>query len=70
MQDEVDKMDLVETYEMMNGMCEDERMRIKIIRDECQDTRYLPLKEERGMRCTELQHNHCMKIQLSHLFVL
>ena len=40
-------MDRVEVYVVMNGMCEDEG--VKLIRGKCQDTRYLPLEEERGM---------------------
>ena len=54
MQEEVkDQMDTVEVYAMMNGTYENEG--VKPIRGECQDTRYLPLEEERGMRYTKLQ---------------
>ena len=62
MQEEVeDQMDTVEAYEMINGMCEDERVkRVKHIWGECQDARYLPLEEEKVMRYTKLQQNHCM----------
>ena len=58
LQEEVDQMDTVEAYMMMNGMCEDER--VKLIRGEYQDTRYLLLEEERGMKYTEPIYNHCM----------
>ena len=51
-------MDMVEAYDMMNGMCEDKR--VKLIRDECQATRDLPLANKRGMKYIELQKNHCM----------
>ena len=48
----------VEMYEMLNGTCEDEI--VKPMRAECQETRYLPLEGETGIKCTELQHNQCM----------
>ena len=62
MQEEVDdQMDKVEVYQIINGMCRDEGMKeLKFIRGECQDTRFLPMEEKRGMRCTKLQQNHCM----------
>ena len=46
MQEEAeDQMDTVGVYKMMDGMCEGG----KLIRDECQETEYLPLGEEKGM---------------------
>ena len=30
------------------------------MRGKSQDNRFLPLEEEKGMRCTKLQQNHCM----------
>ena len=39
----------------MNGMCEDEgSKRVKLIKGEYEDTRYLLLEEERGMKYTRL----------------
>ena len=51
MQEEVeDQKDIVEAYEMMNGMCE-RRKQLKCTRCKCQDTRDFPLEEERNEIC-------------------
>ena len=41
-------------------MCEDEGVRVKLIRNEHQDSRDLPLEEDSAMRYTKLQHNYYM----------
>ena len=44
MQEGVDKIDTVEAYDMMNGMCNDEKVKVNLIRGECQGTGHLPLE--------------------------
>ena len=46
-------MDIVEAYEMMNGMCEDERGKeLNVLGMNVNDTRYLLPEEKIGMRYT------------------
>ena len=56
---------------MINGMCEDEGMKeLKPTGGECQDTRYLLLEEERGIRDTKIKQNYCMKNRCKSAFCI
>ena len=70
MQEEAEyQMDTVEAYKLLNRMYE-ESENVKLIKGEYQDTRFLPLSEERGMKYTELQQSHCMNNRVKSSFCL
>ena len=52
---------IIETHEMMTGMCEDEEVEeLNLKRGEYQDTRGLPQEDKKEVEYTKLQQTQCM----------